>query len=970
MRKQGTGKISQNININSKFITPINVATPVQGNVDMGYFASSLTTFIDAGGDIFFPVNLSNIDTIFTYSQVQPAGNTIFCNVQTEPTVILKYIGEESEEDMPIKINSVNEMSYVDNGRDYVVNGVKSESYNLENEPANSTVVNNNIRRSDIDGFDLPEFRITNTRKIPADSGDTLCGPTLYTGYTYDRSNFNWKFGNNIGIDFNPIQSGGTPTINTGSTTSQEGCSVISNTNGELLFYTDGETVYTSGNTIMLNGENLSSSGTSTQSSIIVPRKNTTQYFIFTTDYNGSPNGFEYSIVNMELGANKEGAVTSKNIKLINDAVSEKVTACETKSGDGYWVITHTSGDSKYYSYKLTSVGLSGPVISDTGTTHNTARGYMKTSIDGSKIISLLYDEDIIDIGDFNNQTGEITNIQTISGITYNNGPYGLEFSSDSTKFYVTDGASDNIIQFNLEDETVEKIKEKRVKISVLSGSSLGALQMGVDERIYVADINNPYLHVINNPNGLGVQCNLQTNSFSLTSSTITGTTSTWGLPNFITTNDLSCDRFVYITETSRSNFNFDLVVNNLNDVVENKNLNFTGEIYKYSEEISGFTNNSLYTFNISNEDLMSSNINPITIPLSNIGEGEFILKGYYGYDINTLIAKQLGLVRNTINTYKRGVEYSLYDPSTDWYFLNIFEADTPIFNNDTPIVPQSIGNLVVESVFTQSGNTIYEYTGLGDPIVSFNGLVLFKDVEYSAITTGVTPVIELSFEPEDNQILTYAYVSNSQPNALFGDTFRITDTIKSGDTESYVESDRVYYNTDHNRYEYYLISPPFGDVVVTINGAVLSNNIEYFLSSSNKKRIIFTKELKVGDLIEAFYTPQASVIGTIPNNKPTISWSVINFPLNTNGKFIIQFADVEDENFENVLFSFETDYVLNQRSYSVETFLEGAVAGDKFLYRIKNEKFYQPIKGETIYSFSFSDTIKIEIGTNIGENY
>ena len=95
MRKQGTGKISQNININSKFITPINVDTPVQGHVDMGYFASSLTTFIDAGGDIFFPVNLSNVDTIFTYSQVQPAGNTIFTNVQTEPTVILKYIGED-----------------------------------------------------------------------------------------------------------------------------------------------------------------------------------------------------------------------------------------------------------------------------------------------------------------------------------------------------------------------------------------------------------------------------------------------------------------------------------------------------------------------------------------------------------------------------------------------------------------------------------------------------------------------------------------------------------------------------------------------------------------------------------------------------------------------------------------------------------------------------------------------------------
>ena len=747
MRKQGTGKISQNININSKFITPINVVTPVQGNVDMGYFASSLTTFIDAGGDIFFPVNLSNIDTIFTYSQVQPAGNKIFTNIQTEPTVILKYIGEESEEDMSIKINSVNEMSYVDNGRDYVVSGVKSESYNFENEPTNSTLVNNNIRRSDIDGFDLPEFRITNTRKIPADSGDTLCGPTLYTGYTYDRSNFNWKFGNNIGIDFNPIQSGGTPTINTGSTISQEGCSVISNRNGELLFYTDGENVYTSGNTIMLNGENLSSSGTSTQSSIIVPRKNTNQYFIFTTDYNGNPNGFEYSIVNMELGNNREGAVTSKNIKLINGAVSEKVTACETKSGDGYWVIAHTSGDSKYYSYKLTSVGLTGPVISDTGSTHNTARGYMKTSTDGTKIISLLYDEDIIDIGDFNNQTGEVTNIKTLSGVTYNNGPYGLEFSSDSTKFYVSDGASDNIIQFNLEDETKEQIKENRVKITVLSGSSLGALQMGVDERIYVADINNSYLHVINNPNGLGVQCNIQPNSFSLTSSTITGVTSTWGLPNFITTNNLSCDRFVYISEIGRNNFTFDLVINNLNDVIENKNLNFSGEIYKYSKEISGFTSNSLHTINIDNETLSKNNINPITIPFISIGEGEFLLKGYYGYDINTLVAKQLGSTRNTIDTYKRGVEYSLYEPQTDWYFINLYEADKPTFTNNQPSPPdQFIGNLVVGSEFTTSGKTNYLIGGLSDPIVSFNGSVLFKNVEYSAVTSGASTEIVLNF--------------------------------------------------------------------------------------------------------------------------------------------------------------------------------------------------------------------------------
>ena len=44
--------------------------------------------------------------------------------------------------------------------------------------------------------------------------------------------------------------------------------------------------------------------------------------------------------------------------------------------------------------------------------------------------------------------------------------------------------------------------------------------------------------------------------------------------------------------------------------------------------------------------------------------------------------------------------------------------------------------------------------------------------------------------------------------------------------------------------------------------------------------------------------------------------------------------------------------------------------AGTKLLYRIKNEKFYQPIVGEIISSVSYSETIPIEIITNKGNNY
>ena len=100
--------------------------------------------------------------------------------------------------------------------------------------------------------------------------------------YTYDRLNYNWLFGNNSGISFNPIENGDKPIPLSGSMISQEGVSSISNQNGELLFYTNGETVFTSANTIMLSGTGLSSSGTSTQSSIIVPQPNSNKYYIFT----------------------------------------------------------------------------------------------------------------------------------------------------------------------------------------------------------------------------------------------------------------------------------------------------------------------------------------------------------------------------------------------------------------------------------------------------------------------------------------------------------------------------------------------------------------------------------------------------------------------------------------------------------------------------------------------------------------
>ncbi len=962
------GKIENPVSVSANVVSEIESPVDVRVSTNVNYGASSNTTFIETDTALFLPTDLSNAKNLYVLSSPQNYGNTIFSNLLTEKYLIFSLSGNSSDSFMTIPVEPNNELLYIDKGKKYSLLSSRDESENFGWEPLSNDNKYTHIQRTDFDSFDFPQVTIRGTRKIPASSADTLCGPVTYTGYTYDRLNYNWFFGNNAGIIFNPIQSGATPTPISGSVVSQEGVSSISNSEGNILFYTNGETVYTSGNTVMVNGTGLSSSGTSTQSSVIVPQPNSNKYYIFTTDYNGSPNGFEYSIVNMDL-QNGDGQIETKNNKLISSPLTEKVTSCLHSNGVDYWVITHTSGDTNYYSYLVSSTGLSGPVISNTGSTHNTARGYMKTSPNGKKLISLLYDEDVIDILDFEASAGTLSNLISLTGYSFNVGPYGVEFSSDSSKFYVTEGAGEEIYQFDLSYTSATDMVDNIIRVATISGASLGALQMGPDERIYVADYGSDNLHVIHRPNGLGVLCNFELSGFSLSSSGVTGTSSTWGLPNIVTNKSLSPDRCVYLVNNGRLGYLFDLLVNNVNDVVEPKKLSYYGEVYKYEQNNSAFTNSALYNFSIPYENLTGNTGNTVFLPSINLGEGEFLMKSYWTYDVNTLLAKQQKVRKNTLDTYKRGTLYGLYVPETDWYFISMFEAEKPIFNDSTAPAPASIDSLVVQTVLTNSGTTQYVINGLSDPIVSYNGSVLAKGIEYSANTTASTPYIQLLFTPLDREILTYAYVDNGTSNNLYGDVYTIV-TINSGATGTQTSSDRVFYNTTENKYEFYLVSSPASDIVLSINGSILAKDIEYYQSTSNERRIILEETLNVGDIIEAFYVPNASINGLVPSNTPTISWSINSAPSQVNGKFTIQYADSLDTNFDNILYSGVTDYIIGEKTYNSFVTLTNAVAGDKFIYRVKNEKFYTPIMGETIYSYVYSDVNEIQIQYNSGNAY
>ena len=968
MAKQSKGTILNPISVNIKMIDATRSTTAAAPTVSAIFEANSNVKVLIGGNSYFFMDNLSKIPKLSKLPQPYTLGNNIFATNTNKETLCLDFEETSTDPDIIPIVITPQKNQIIDGGKVYEPLSSLSEEKNFGNLPVSNRSEYNPIGRGDLMFYDYPGFAPRGWRKIPSSSADTLCGPFTYIDnvYTYDRLNYNWLFGNRIGIDFNPILSGATPIPMSGSMISQEGCATMSSQDGELLFYTNGETVYTRDGNMMLNGDNLGSSGTSTQSSIIVPQPDTNKYFIFTTDYDGSPNAFEYAIVNMNLGGGAGVVETKQNI-LISHPLTEKVTACCHATEDGYWVITHTSGDSRFFAYHVTSTLLVGPVVSTVGSVHNTARGYMKTSLNSEKLVSLLYDEDIIEVFDFDATGGTVTNPITLTGITFDVGPYGLEFSSDSSKYYVSDGAGEKVYQFDLTYTSATEMVDNMIEVASISGASLGALQMGPDEKIYLADIDEEYLHVIHYPNGLGVNCNFQEKDFYLTGFTTgvtTGYTSQWGLPNVVTCKVLSCDRYIYVSKRDRSPFLFDVVLNDVSKVIQPRKLNVIGEIYKYNVEEEEFADDTVVTFNIPYTDLTPSTTYPLSVPLSQLGEGQYIMKLFYEGPIQTLIANQLGYTRNNINTYNRGTEYGKYDPIYDWYMLNMFEADVPGFYADT--IPQNLtpGALQVSSQFTRSDfKGPYTINTNTKPIVALGGAVLAEGLDYSASTAATNSyAIELFSFPPDDQVLTFAYLAGGDSYAFNMDIYTVTAPISSGPTGDQ-GLNKFYYNTDEDSYEFYIEIAPSNVPIVTINGAVLGYKTEYLMSETDPKRIIIFKEIPIGALLIATYIPKVGIYGALQNATPNITWTISNAPTEGySGQFTVEVTTEDDIYFENIQYFATTDYVIGKRNYDLIIDLSGETIGWKGIYRIKNEKTTNPLVGETISSVAFSDSIPIEI--------
>lgn len=348
----------------------------------------------------------------------------------------------------------------------------------------------------------------------------------VINSFSYAQKQGNiWMFGQGGGLDFNsglPVTISGSQVysnpIDSGDFLYSEGCSSISDSSGNLLFYSNGEKIWNNSHTIMPNGNNIMGFYSSTSAALIVPQPSSDSiYYLFTTDgvERYLQKGLRYSTIDMCLDSGKGDIIPNQKNILLLDTVSEKVCAVRHSNGTDIWLVTHKYFSDAFYTYQMTATGINAPIISHIGSTHignmnyyngcGAAIGQIKASPNGNKIGLAFANVTpaVAEVFDFNSTTGAVTNHISL---TSNIGNYGVEFSPDNTKFYLT--STGGISQFDLTAGGGSQTAINASKTTITNHACLpGPLQLGPDNKIYAARCGS-YIGVINSPNNSGALCN------------------------------------------------------------------------------------------------------------------------------------------------------------------------------------------------------------------------------------------------------------------------------------------------------------------------------------------------------------------------------------------------------------------------------------------------------------------------------
>ena len=325
----------------------------------------------------------------------------------------------------------------------------------------------------------------------------------------------NWAFGQNVGLTWNTTQSltatglagtanavlDGLPTFTRTSIVTQEGCFSLSDSDGNLLFYSDGMTIWDKNNAVMTNGTGLTGHNSSAQSGIILPYPNSPNKYMAVSIGIDWTNKLSYTAIDMSQAGGLGAVIASEKHILLSGGmggIGESVTSIRHANGTDYWIVAPGRGATSYFNAWLaTSTGvIATPIVttSPASINHSSACGYIKFTADGKHFAWGGNNAEFI-YGDFDNSTGVFSNIKKVSGLK---NTYGLEFSPSMKYLYI--GGTAVLYVFDFEALLAASNPSTVTYKTYNLGIDRNTPQLAPDGRIYFCAYQKSYLYVIDNP--------------------------------------------------------------------------------------------------------------------------------------------------------------------------------------------------------------------------------------------------------------------------------------------------------------------------------------------------------------------------------------------------------------------------------------------------------------------------------------
>ena len=390
------------------------------------------------------------------------------------------------------------------------------------------------------------------------------------------------------------------------------------------------------------------------------------------------------------------------------------------------------------------------------------------------------------------------------------------------------------------------------------------------------------------------------------------------------------------------------------------------------------------FTFSAITGNTIVDTINKGDLPVK---DAQYFLKDYsvfYTKECRT----NLRINSFDLSTYQKN---NLFEEG--WYFVTVTNPDKPL------LFSSGLGNLVNDSILRTDNieilngqTTVFQVGGIplnNKMIVAVNGVQLTEGLDWISLpeNVGLIEIISGTLNPQ-RDILTVTYLDlqrdtedifNLNEDFVELDAFMVTG-ITTDVTYTAATRPSVNLNTVKSRQEVLTTKPMVTDsfIIFVVNGVRLTENVDYFRSSSDNRRLIMdpSSTINVGDAISIFYlTDDSSELfdnGFFRTLKPTLNWytpeSYEQYQSN-KGQFLLQVTTASDTNLESPIQQKFVDFDKLNSFYEQELDELPTDQGEKFLYRVYFFKDYTILFGNTITTRNVSQTGTFKVNVAFGKN-